>query len=267
MKLGRPPAVCSALLVAAAAALLAPSEQSAAPTLAFPGAPYFAIGCGFSHRNNDDPVVFPKQPGRSHNHTYIGNRSVDAFSTPASLRGGSTTCEEPSDGSTYWTPTLYFGREPIPPLVGIVYYIKHTVARATPFPTDLKIVAANPNAQRPQAKGVVSWSCGGVGTTPRFTAVPACSPNQLLQLLVRFPNCWNGRTTDSPDHKRHMAYSSAGRCPTSHPVPVPTITLILLYPPVPRSAQLSSGRFGGHADFINGWDEDALAKLVAGLNY
>jgi len=29
----------------------------------------------------------------------------------------------------------------------------------------------------------------------------------------------------------------------------------------------ASFRFGAHADFINGWDQEELAKLVAGRNY
>src|SRR5438034_2889321 len=41
----------------------------------------FVSGCRFSHRNTDDPIVFPGQPGKSHDHTFIGNDSTDAFST------------------------------------------------------------------------------------------------------------------------------------------------------------------------------------------
>ncbi len=262
------------VLAAIGAALLAPPDRSAAPNLAaravasgFPGGPYFALGCGFSHRNNDDPIVFPRQPGRSHNHTYIGNRSVDASSTPASLLGGATTCESDSDSSTYWVPTLYVGSQPILPMVGIVYYVRRTSMPAAPLPAGLKMVAGNADARRAQAKGIVAWSCGGVGGTPRYAAVPACSEDQLLQLQVHFPNCWNGKSVDSADHKRHMAYASGGRCPASHPVAVSTIALILLYPPASARAQVASGRFGAHADFINGWDQEELSKLVAGRNY
>src|SRR5688572_5881503 len=103
---------CTAALAAISGALLAAPDQQAAPVPkrsapdVFPGGPYFVVGCGFSHRNNDDPIVFPGEPGRSHNHTYIGSRSVDAWSTAASLRRSETTCGNPSDSSTYWTPTL-----------------------------------------------------------------------------------------------------------------------------------------------------------------
>jgi hypothetical protein len=59
-----------------------------------------------------------------------------------------------------------------------------------------------------------------------------------------------------------MAYSVKGRCPASHPVAVPTLVLVLFYDAVPRGAQLSSGRFGGHADFMNGWSQDSLLAYV-----
>jgi hypothetical protein len=260
---------CLVLLAAAGGALLVAPEQQAKPgpnRAAFPGGPYYVIGCGFSHRNNDDPIVFPGQPGRSHNHTFIGNRTVDASTTPASLRGGPSSCGDLGDASSYWTPTLYVGREPIRPMVGLAYYVKRTHEAIHPFPAGLKMVAGDPDARTAQNTAVVSWTCGGVGSPARFSVVPSCSENNTLQLRVHFPNCWNGRSTDSADHKRHMAYSSGGRCPASHPVGVPTITLLFLYAPVPGKADLSSGRFAAHADFINGWDQEILAGQVAALN-
>ena len=44
---------------------------------------------------------------------------------------------------------------------------------------------------------------------------------------------------------------------------MPTIALILVYDSVPRGPGSLRASSGGHADFINGWDEDVLAKLVA----
>jgi Domain of unknown function (DUF1996) len=86
-------------------------------------------------------------------------------------------------------------------------------------------------------------------------------------LNVRFPNCWSGKTTDSANHRRHMAYSTAAaECPATHPVRIPTITIVLLYPPLPKGAKPSSGTFAAHADFMNGWEQDALERLTAGLN-
>jgi hypothetical protein len=89
----------------------------------------------------------------------------------------------------------------------------------------------------------------------------------MLELRVQFPDCWDGKSADSKNHRSHMAYSVSGRCPSSHPVAVPTLIVVLLYPPVPRAAVPASGRFAAHADFMNGWQMDALQKLVTGLNY
>lgn len=265
-------ALCVGLLAGACGAVFASAAFSAGPDAAanvaaigFPGGRYFNVACGFSHRNNDDPIVFPGAPGRSHNHTYIGNTSVDASSTPATLRGGQTTCDLEADASTYWTPTLYEATDPVPPLAAILYYTRHTTGSIVSLPDGLKMVAGNPNATRPQPKSIVSWSCGG-GGAKRLVVLPQCSEESALVLNVRFPNCWNGKSVDSVDHKRHLSYSAAGACPASHPVRLPTISLALIYPSTSRHARLSSGKFAAHADFMNGWDDNVLSRLVAALN-
>ena len=259
------------LAVAIAVAGLAAASLPAAPTRPseprqspnFPNGPYYAIGCSVSHRNNDDPVVFPGQPGRSHSHTYIGNRSVDAASTPASLLGGRSTCESESDSSAYWMPTLFVAQDDITPLTAIVYYVNRSRERIVAPPKGLMMIAGNADATRRQPKGIVSWSCGAVGAKPRFYTIPACTADQMLQLQATFPNCWDGRRLDSADHKQHMKYAARGICPASHPVALPQLILIVLYPPVPLGSQVASGRFGAHADFMNGWDQAELERLVA----
>ena len=142
---------------------------------------------------------------------------MHAFTTPSTLRGGETTCELPGDASTYWIPTLYVGTEPIIPLAGIVYYIKHTYQRVETLPDGLKMVTGNAEAKKAQSKIVGAWSCGGIGGKLRFSVLPQCRIDQALELRIHFPNCWNGKTLDSPNHKRHMAYSVNGACPQSHP--------------------------------------------------
>ena len=116
------------LVAAIAVAGLAAAALTAAPTGVttplqfspnFPNGPYYSIVCSFSHRNNDDPVVFPGQAGRSHNHTYIGNRSVDAGTTSASLIGGRSSCDSESDSSAYWMPTLFVGQNDVVPFAAI----------------------------------------------------------------------------------------------------------------------------------------------------
>jgi hypothetical protein len=252
----------------AGAAFLAPSGRSASQGVAasFPGGPYFAVACGFSHTNNDDAIVFAGRPGLSHNHTYIGNRSTSAETTAASLLGGRTSCESEDDASSYWVPTLYEGRRSITPLTGIVYYTKRTHADVTAFPSGLKLVSGKARAKKRQPKEVVSWTCGGVGGKPKTAVVPQCDEDDVLTLQVNFRNCWNGTSLDSANHKSHMAFAKRGSCPSTHPVAMPTLSLILLYPPVSRYARVASGKFATHGDFINGWDQAQLELLVESLN-
>ena len=36
----------------------------------------------------------------------------------------------------------------------------------------------------------------------------------------------------------------------------------MLYPPVPRGSQVASGKLAAHADFMNGWDQAELERLI-----
>ena len=261
------------LAVAIAVAGLAAAALSAAPTGVtaplqlsplFPNGPYYAIGCSFSHRNNDDPVVFPRQPGRSHNHTYIGNRSVDADTTSASLIGGRSTLRV-GERLVRVLDADPLRRAERRQAAHLDRLLRESLAPADLWrrPSGLVMIAGNSEARSRQPKGIVAWSCGAVGGTPRYATIPACREDQMLQLQATFPNCWDGRRLDSADHKQHLKYSSRGLCPASHPVAMPQIILIVLYPPVPLGSQVASGRFGAHADFMNGWDQVELERLVA----
>ena len=100
--------------------------------------------------------------------------------------------------------------------------------------------------------------------TPSTTPI-VCPDGTTLSLHVRFPECWDGVSTDSPDHKRHMAYGTRGVCPPSHPVVLPSLTAITHYPITgdPGTITLASGsQFSGHADFFNAWDQQFLAQSV-----
>ena len=81
---------------------------------------------------------------------------------------------------------------------------------------------------------------------------------------MNFPDCWDGKRLDSANHKSHMAYSSQDVCPGSHPVAVPALSLVIYYHVSGGpSAELSSGgQLSAHADFVNAWKQEALARLV-----
>src|SRR4051812_30875697 len=109
----------ASLAAAAAAAVVGMSafgahgEVPVAPTLAGFEDVNFVSLCRFSHRKSDDPIVFPQQPGFSHDHTFFGASATDAYSTPTSLRGERSTCNRAADTAAYWAPTLIVDNQPV----------------------------------------------------------------------------------------------------------------------------------------------------------
>ena len=102
-------------LIAAAVVGLAGSATASTPKL---HGSNFWSNCRFSHTANDDPIVVPRLPGRSHPHTFFGNASTGAYSTLASLRRASTTCKPRADKAAYWVPTLYRNGREVRPAEG-----------------------------------------------------------------------------------------------------------------------------------------------------
>ena len=226
----------------------------------------FVESCRFSHQAPDDPIVFPGKPGASHQPTFVGNRTTNAHSTFGSLRSGRTTCMRRDDTAAYWVPTLYQGTTPVFPVAATIYYRRGTLDEVQPFPNDLRVIAGNAAATSPQSPRVTFWSCGLAAGMARSSTVPTCpaARGSFLRLHIRFPECWDGRRLDSPDHATHMAYATRGACPSTHPVEVPQITQIYRYPS--RGGEgfslASGGQFSAHADFVNAWKPGALRKLV-----
>jgi len=226
----------------------------------------FVESCLYSHQAPDDPIVSPGRPGASHVHTFAGNRTTSAFSTYGSLRLGGTSCKRADDTAAYWVPLLYQGTTAIPPRSATIYYRRGTIAQVVPFPDNLRVIAGDAKATSPQSMRVTFWSCGVASGVPPSSTVPTCPQTRgsFLRLHIRFPSCWDGRHLDSADHKSHMAYATGRGCPSTHPISVPAITQIYLYPT--RGGEgfslASGGQFSAHADFLNSWKPEALRTLV-----
>ncbi len=228
----------------------------------------FVAGCPPSHRSPDDPIVAPGEPGASHQHEFFGNRSTDAFSSARSLREAKTNCQPRSDRSAYWVPVM-FGEngEPVEVLEGTFYYVSSHVDRdrLRLWPPGLRVIAGYVNQSTPPG-GAARWSCRGTGI-PSDRTIPLCPEGSELELLLNFPDCWDGRRRDSRDHQRHMAYSIAGRCPRTHPVPVPALRYKLLYATRGGDGvELSVGEDEttlAHGDFFDAWSRQALRRRIA----
>ena len=259
------------VLVAGSAIVAGRSVSAAASVTGFQSivqgtVPQFVVRCAFSHAATDDPIVFPGDPGASHRHDFFGNRTTDAFSTPDSLLGTDTSCQQALDTAAYWSPTLFDHGVPVVPQGADVYYrpgprIDPTSVR--PYPHGLVMISGDAMAMEPQSTKFVGWACGS-GGDPQVAA-PVCPPDAPLRLKVVFPDCWDGRSLDSADHHSHMAASVDGRCPAGHPVPVPQLQLTVRYPIHGEGHELNlapGSMLGGHADFVNSWDQAELESQV-----
>lgn len=229
----------------------------------------FVSGCGFSHRNADDPIVYPNQPGKSHDHTFLGNDTTNAFSTVGTMLGASTSCRRPGDTAAYWVPTLISASgTAVVPRAATVYYRRHTLDALRTFPLGFKLVAGNSKATSPQSLRVTSWNCGPQAEVRPQSTIPTCpdAGRNGLTLHVQFPDCWDGTNLDSADHQSHMAYSTRGRCPADRPVALPALQVNVRYPSAGGAglALASGGQYSGHADFFNTWNQMRLERLVNG---
>jgi hypothetical protein len=261
-------------MIVAGGLLLAAGAGSASSPPAPHGMNFFSV-CRLSHFAPDDPIVRPGLPGASHPHEFFGNTSTNARSSLASLLAHGTTCTRKADTAAYWVPALYRNGHVVKPLQASIYYRVRSVDRVHPFPPGLEIVAGNAGATAPQSTRIVFWNCVyPTGPLEPSASIPECSRRRermvrrpsagYVRLNVNFPDCWDGKRLDSPDHRSHMAYSSGLRCPASHPVKVPSLRLTVAYP-IRGGAGLtlaSGGLDSGHADFFNAWKQAELNRLV-----
>lgn len=278
------PVALAALVVAVSAAVpVAAGVAKTATVGKDKGA--FHVDCGFSHQLTDDPIVFFGMPGASHAHDFFGAATTNAFSTPATLRAGATSCvrtdarKGDTDRSGYWVPALYVDGREVRAAAMAAYYSTGVRRRAAiePFPPGLKMLAGSApgGPQEVDAERVWAYLCpAGTVSAGSATEAPTCATNRM-DLNLRFPDCWNGRDLDSPDHKSHMAYSRkvsaaarAATCPRTHPRMMPRLQITLRYPtaggPGVRLGTTSGAINSAHADFMNGWTRGSQETLVRG---
>ena len=248
----------------------------------------FRIACGVSHMSNDDPMIFPNQQAATHHHTFYGNTSLNYKSNLNTLSstGNSTCAGGIMNRSAYWHPTMIDTRTNTPVLPDdgqALFYYKTGYNGVVPSavkvpPKGLRMLVGNPKATTAADVQATKYVCINHQTQdsngmPWQKAIPNCAVGTYLQMVVSFPQCWDGKNLDSPNHKDHMAYPDNG-CPASHPVPIPEITLNMNFDIKTANqtaswrlasdnyAKTSPGGYSGHADWVNGWDEPTMAGIV-----
>jgi hypothetical protein len=220
-----------------------------------------------------DRIVYPgQQPPVGHLHDHYGTLATpDA--TLSQMQQSTSACNRPEDTAAYWvTAVMKPDGAPVPATAMKAYYRTAVPAsKVKPIPLGLMMVAGNQaaTAANPQSTNLVHWDCKnevtGEVTGPWVQPHQCESPDAKPRLKVTFPQCWDGKRLDSPDHKAHMAYpksvNGVYKCPATHPVAITRLGLQFNFPAEgdPGWADMetvsfsSGGRYSGHADFWNTW--------------
>ena len=234
-----------------------------------------------------DPIMFApgSAPKSGHVHNVVGSANFGSSSTYDQLHSAScTSVDNTADKSAYWQPAICSHLPngtfvPLPMTEARVYYLCDHGPNVNPPPKGLRMIAGDANAR--DAKGNTTkgtqWATLGcqMGSLHNSTNeyqqrgfIKNLVCGDFLRASVQFPDCWDGKNLDSPDHFSHMLFSNGSKCPTSHPVRIPAIVTEWGYISKgfdPASLVLASGDttgYGLHADFIMGWDLNILAKAV-----
>ena len=251
----------------------------------------FRTGCQVAKFANDDPIVYPGQPGKSHPHTFFGNTGVDAFSTAASLATtGNSTCRGGTiNRSAYWVPSMVDTATGglLAPMFESNFYYKTGYALPpsviTAMPPGLRMIAGDAGGNPSAPSQAVIYACVWDGGNSNWQkSIPDCPVKGTSWLImgVDFPQCWDGVNLDSPDHKSHMANpvnvkaNNTGNCPADHPVAIPAIAFQILYQ-VKVSGETTKWRlasdkydasqpagYSGHGDWFNGWKPEIVDVWV-----
>lgn len=238
---------------------------------AVPG-PAVWFECDNTHRSRNDPIVFPGRPGAGHRHVFFGSRRSNAFSTRSSLLAGRSGCDDQRNTSAYWypEPLLRNGRPATVWKRTRVYYMKGGLQSVRAIPRGLKMIAgALDDTIVPGEAGFVCRPVRAPGRNRRPRGGRRgtdCPSGSNLGFSVVFPNCWDGRRLDSPDHRSHVRYASDGRCRTGW-VPIPQIRISVSTFGGNWEGRLASGGPGSiHADVFAAPQHGLMRTVVGCLN-
>jgi hypothetical protein len=254
----------------------------------------FVEKCGRNeegHFNSDNVIAAPGvENGAQHLHDYVGNTSTDGFSTDDSLSKADTTCDN-NDLSTYYWPVLRLqgqrdnsdtarqstkdgniGKILTPDSV-LIQFRGNEKNKVDAMPRFLRIITGDAKAHSKGAENArAQWTCSGFENR-RTTKYPLCPNGSKVVRILDFPSCWNGKNTDSIDHRSHIVFpDDNGQCKGDFK-PVPQLRYVLSYD-VPQNQIFALDGFPtekhdpitDHGDFINVAPDNLMQRMVGCIN-
>ncbi|MFF7725201.1 DUF1996 domain-containing protein [Streptomyces sp. NPDC008001] len=256
----------------------------------------FTTVCGRNengHFNPDNVIVTPGvRNGAHHMHDYVGNKSTDAFSTDASLAAAGTTCTNGDKSTHYWPVLRVLNGKAAPdanapggghdgnmgtilrPASVTLQFRGSPAAKVTAMPRFLRIITGDAKAlTNGIANANASWSCVGFENRQLKDKYPICPRGADVVRTFAFQNCWDGRSTDSANHRTHVAFARAdGSCPRGFRA-IPQLVQRITYH-VPSGVPFAVDSFPeqlhkpvtDHGDFINVMPDALMAKAASCIN-
>ncbi|MFD7993299.1 DUF1996 domain-containing protein [Streptomyces mexicanus] len=212
------------------------------------------VNAGHNH-NTDNVIVAPGVTnGAHHLHDYVGNQKVNAFSSNDTFLQGGTSCRNSNDLSAYYWPVLRVqdgtrdfdqdadggGKEGNAGRILVarqaeITYVGSPTGKVVAMPQFLRIITGDAKAfTNGPANANAHWSCTGFENKVQLTdKYPICPEGSDVVRSFAFQSCWDGRNTDSANHRTHVAFADGrGRCPAGFKA-IPQLTMRLVYD-VPR---------------------------------
>ncbi|KAJ2913047.1 hypothetical protein MD484_g7367, partial [Candolleomyces efflorescens] len=169
----------------------------------------------------------------------------------------------------------------------IDYLFSDKPGTTTAFPDDFRMISGSAALRtydsKSYAQQAVTFLCLNFhGQSTRHNELPSGICPDGIRAQINFPSCWDGKNTDSADHKSHVAFPSggpdSGTCSDpKYPKTLPRIFLEVYwastaFDSVRNKAMNPSQPFvyahgdptgyGYHADFVNGWERGVLQNAV-----
>ncbi|GGV68484.1 hypothetical protein GCM10010294_24330 [Streptomyces griseoloalbus] len=265
----------------------------------------FTTDCGVNENNlfnSDNLIAAPGvDNGAHHTHDYVGNQDNDAFSSDEDLADADTSCRNQGDKSTYYWPVLRLqdgtrefdandqggGAEGnvgriLKPARAELTFVGNQQGDVVAMPRFLRIITGDAKSfVNGDANANSSWSCTGFEDRQVTDKYPLCPEGSQVVRTANFQSCWDGRNTDSANHRDHMAFvQQDGSCPNGFQA-VPQLRIRLVYD-IPTPV-IENGRVRNpyavdsfpeqlhkpitdHNDFINVMDEDLMNQVVECVN-